>query len=115
LKILSYTVKNQSAAVLSDILKQVILPFQGANSYLTIPQANNNHLLIVSTPFLIAQTEEALLALDIPEAALPIDSSSGNVYLYAPKSRKISDIKIALLTLAELIIFIKIRILLIQN
>ncbi len=101
LKILSYTVKNQSASVLSDILKQVILPFQGANSYLTIPQANNNHLLIVSTPFLIAQTEEALLALDIPEAALPIDSSSGNVYLYAPKSRKISDIKIALLTLAE--------------
>lgn len=92
LKLLTYKVKNQSANSLSNSLKEMIKPFQGGNNYLVIAQNNNNQLLIISTPYLIEQTQAALLSIDVPEASIPLEEASNNVFLYTPKFKKAHDI-----------------------
>jgi type III secretion protein C len=101
LKIMTYKVKSQSPNALAETLKQIMTPFVGLNPYITIPQTNNNQLIIVSTPYLVQQTQDALLSVDIPDAQIPIEPSSGGIFLYAPEHRKPSDIRASLLIMAE--------------
>lgn len=101
LKLLTYKVKNQSASALSNSLKEMIKPFQGGNNYLVIAQNNNNQLLIISTPYLIEQTQQALLSIDVPEASIPLEEASNNVFLYTPKYKKAQEINSELLKIAE--------------
>jgi type III secretion protein C len=101
LKLLTYKVKNQSANSLSNSLKEMIKPFQGGNNYLVIAQNNNNQLLIISTPYLIQQTEAALLSLDVPEAMVPLEETSNNVFLYTPQFKRAQELNTELLIIAE--------------
>lgn len=101
LKLLTYKVKNQSATSLASSLKDMIKPFQGGNNYLVIPQNNNNQLLIISTPYLIEQTQSALLSIDVPQASIPFEDAANNVFLYTPKFKRSSEINNELLMIAD--------------
>lgn len=101
LKLLTYKVKNQSATSLASSLKEMIKPFQGGNNYLVIPQNNNNQLLIISTPYLIEQTQSALLSIDVPQASIPFEDAANNVFLYTPKFKRSSEINNELLMIAD--------------
>lgn len=75
LKIFIYVAKNQSPSNLADMLKQVMVPFQSANTFLAVPQAAGNQIIIISTPYLVQQAQEALNNLDIP-------TSTQQMYIY---------------------------------
>jgi len=96
LKMVSYKVIHQGATDLTSLLNQAMAPYKGSNTFLTIAQPAFNQILIITTPFLMKQSQDTLMALDIPQASLPIEPGAGSVYLYVPKFRKADDIKTAL-------------------
>lgn len=101
LKMVTYKVLHQGADELTTLLNQAINPYKGTSPFLTIAQTAYNQILIVTTPFLMKQSQDTLMALDIPQASYPIKEGASSIYLYVPKYRKADAIKQALDVVAE--------------
>jgi type III secretion protein C len=96
----SYVVKNLHPKELIELANKILLPIIGSNTFSMVANENTDTVYIVSSPNLIAKTEQVLANLDVP-AKQGSKAYSENVFIFKPKNKSAEELKSSVMDLAK--------------